>query len=38
MGLSKKSPQLAGVQRFGALAWRWLGVRDDFRNWVIRAA
>ena len=38
MDSSKQNRQLAVVERLGAFAWKWLGVRDDFRNWLIRAA
>jgi len=28
----------AAIERLGLLQIDWLGVRDDFRNWVIRTA
>jgi hypothetical protein len=33
-----RTPQLAAAEELGMLGVNWLGVRDDFRNWLIRAA
>jgi hypothetical protein len=37
MDSSKQNRQLAVVERLGGFAWKWLGVRDDFRNWLLTA-
>ena len=38
MDSSKQSRQLAVVERLGAFAWEWLGVRDGIRYWLVTAA
>jgi hypothetical protein len=38
MESSKQNRQLAVVERLGVFAWKWLGVRDDLRNYLITAA
>jgi hypothetical protein len=30
--------ELVAVKELGVATWIWLGVRDDFRNWVVTAA
>ena len=30
--------QLIAVEELGVAAWIWLGIRDDFRTWLIHAA
>ena len=32
------TPQLEAGEELGLMRSDWLGVRDDFRNWLIRAA
>jgi hypothetical protein len=33
-----ENPESLALQGVRALGTDWLGVRDDFRNWLIRAA
>jgi hypothetical protein len=33
-----RTRQLAAVEELRVYLGDWLGVRDDFRNWLIRAA
>jgi hypothetical protein len=35
---SKWNWQLIAVKELGVAAWIWLGVRDDFRNWLVSVA
>jgi hypothetical protein len=35
---SKWNWQLIAAKELEVATWNWLGVRDDFRNWVIIAA
>jgi hypothetical protein len=33
-GAFEMEPQLMGLNELRIAIWNWLGVRDDFRNWL----
>jgi hypothetical protein len=35
---SEWNAQLITVNELGVAVWIWMGVRDDFRNWLLTAA